>query len=330
MLANRPGARRIAPAKWSRMRAAVRRILGFGLVALSGIYIYRVVESSLQQLLILDFGISVGGWVVLIFGVLGTLVLATFYHIVATRRIELASVPASRIGLAYALGQIVRYIPGKIVGLFYQVTFLAGQLRTSTIALALIVQTAYDYVWTFAFAGAILLGATWQSPWPVAGLVPVCLGLWWSHARGWCERGLVFPAAVRRWLPEMRFDQLDSPPHSGYATLLLVLVWIPMLLGIAFALQGILGLADSLVLGAAYLLAAVGSLLVFVVPSGLVVREALFVWLGSHFGFDPAMLLFVGLVLRAAMTLAEVLNVVVFVTADAALGQRASGRDSSR
>ena len=99
-----------------------------------------------------------------------------------------------------------------------------------------------------------------------------------------------------------------------------------MLLGIGIALHGTLGLADAMLLGAVYLLAAVGSLLIIVVPSGLVVREALFVWLGSRYGFEPAMLLFLGLILRVALTFSEALTVVVFLAADALRSRFGSSR----
>ena len=65
-----------------------------------------------------------------------------------------------------------------------------------------------------------------------------------------------------------------------------------------------------------YLLAAMLSLAVVVVPSGLVVREALFVWLGTASGFPPALLLFVAVVTRLAMTIGEALNAAFFSFAD--------------
>ena len=308
------------------MRKPLRNALGLLLVVCSGFYIYRILGDSLDQVRRAHYSITIGAWIWLTLGSLGTLILSTFYHVLATRRIEPGTVPATKIGLAYALGQIVRYVPGKVIGVLFQIKFLSGKLRAATITLALIVQTIYDYLWTITFAATILLCATSASLWPLAVLLPISLGVWWAHKQGWCERALMFPGLIQRLLPQVQQAHLSKPPHAGLATLLLVGEWLPLLLGISIALNGIFGLSDALLLGAVYLLAAVGSLLVIVVPSGLVVREALFVWLGSRYGFEPAMLLFLGLILRVAMTFAEALNVVVFLAADAVHGRFGSKR----
>ncbi len=304
-------------ASWSSLKGPLRNMLGLALLAGSGLYMYRILASNLDQLAHSNYSINVVEAVCLTLGILGTLVLASIYHVLAVRRLEPNSVPATRIGLAYALGQVLRYIPGKIVGVVFEVRFLAGKVRASTVTLALVVHTLYDYGWTLAFAGTVLLCSASRTLWPLALLPPLVIAIWWAHLHGWCERSLAFPGPIRRWLGTGQLQHLRKPPYATRATLTLVLGWLPMLLGIGVALSGNLGLPDALLLGVAYLLAALGSLLVVVVPSGLIVREALFVWLGSRYGFQPPMLLFLSLVLRAAMTFAEVLTVVVFLIADA-------------
>lgn len=301
---------------WIRLRRPLRNVLGLALIALSGVYVYGILEESVDELGRGTHALGVGEWSALLLGIVGTLVLSTLYHVLATRRIEDVDLPSTRIAVAYALGQIVRYVPGKVVGVLFQARYLSGSVRASTVGLALVVQTVYDYVWTFAFAGSILLCATFQTTWPLLALTPVGCVLWQSHVKGWCERGLLLARPLRRLFEDRQLQQLRRPAHAGVATLVLLGEWIPMLLGIGFALDATLGLGNALLLGAIYMVAAVGSLLVFVVPSGLVVREALFVWMGVRYGFEPAMLVFVGLALRAAMTVAEALNGAIFVVAD--------------
>ena len=303
--------------RWTRLRRPLRNVLGGALIILSGMYVYGILDDSFDELARGAYALSVAGWLVLLVGIVGTLILSTAYHVLATRRIEAVELPPTRIAVAYALGQIVRYVPGKIVGVLFQARYLTGSVRASTVGLALIVQTVYDYLWTFAFAGSILLCVTFRTAWPLLALLPTGYVLWQAHVQGWCERGLLLAGPLRRLFEDRQLQRLRAPTYSGAATLVLLAEWIPMLLGIGFALDPMLGWGKALLLGAIYLVAAVGSLLVFVVPSGLVVREALFVWLGVRYGFEPAMLVFVGVALRAAMTLAEALNAAAFVAADA-------------
>ena len=306
-----------SPLPRMRWRAAVRTAVGLALVALSGAYVYGVLAESFDELGRSARSLRPWEWSALLAGVVGTLSLSTLYHVFATRRVEAVELPSTRIAVAYSLGQIVRYVPGKIIGVLFQTRYLAGSVRASTVALALIVQTVYDYLWTFAFAGSILLCADLGAAWPMLALLPVGCVLWQSHVHAWCERCLLFAPPARRLFRPEQFVRLRTPTHSGVATLVLLAEWIPMLLGITLALSGMVGASDALLIGAIYLVAAVASLLVFVVPSGLVVREALFVWLGVRYGFEPPLLVFVGLALRAGMTLAEALNAVIFVGLDA-------------
>lgn len=312
-----------------RLRRPVRVVLAFVLIVASSLYIFRILNDSLILLHRAHYSITTVEAIWLTSGILGTLILSTLYHVLAVRRIESSRTPVTKIGLAYALGQIVRYLPGKVVGLLFQTRFLSGMLRASSITLALIVQTVYDYFWTFVFAGSILLCSLSRNGWPLIALLPVGIGIWWAHLHGWCERGLLFAAPIRRLFGQEQLSQLSKPPHPGLTALTLFGEWIPMLLGIGIALNGNLGLPNAVLVGAIYLLASVGSLLVFVVPSGLVVREALFVWLGSRYGFEPPMLLFLGIVLRASMTLAEALNVGVFFAANALQARFRSDRTLS-
>lgn len=304
-----------AVARHRRVPPWLNRVLGIALVLACAFYLYRSLDQGATALAASSRTLTLAQAAWLVAGSLGTLVLSTAYHVLAVARIQKHEVPATQVALSYALGQVVRYIPGKILGLLFQVRYHAGRISASTITLSLLVQTAYDYAWTIAFAGTLLYCGALGSLVPLAAL-PVVVGLlWWTHARSLCERALTAPRFLRRLFDASGHSGTFDARHSGAATAVLASEWLPMLLGIGMALQGEFGWTGAVLIGAAYLLAAMASLLAFVVPSGLVVREALFVWLGTQLGFPPAMLLFVGVLLRLALTLAEALNVVVFAAA---------------
>ena len=289
----------------------MRGLFSGTLILLSAIYIYRAISHGLADPSLLEFSLTAPELALLITGILGTLGLSAVYHVLAVRRIQDHTVPGSKVALAYALGQVMRYIPGRIFGLVFQVRYLSGDIRAASIGLALLVQTAFDYAWAAFFLGAVLLALARGTSWPFALLLPAMGLVWLTHAHGWLERGFASPRLLHRFLGEEQMALLQRPPHALWSTVVLILVWVPMLAGIAVALADSVGYLSALVIGSLYLVSAVLSLLVFVVPSGLVVREALFAWLGARYGFPPDMIVVLGLLLRLSLTASEVLLVAV-------------------
>lgn len=300
----------------SPLKQGLIQVAGVALLVASAYYMFGVLRNNFDELRHGRFALTAVQWSWLTIGALGTLVCSTLYHVLATRRIQPGSKRGARIGLAYSLGQIVRYVPGKVVGVLFQTRYIADLLRASTVAMALVVQMLYDYVWSFLFAAAVLLCAWTGYAWPLLLLAPVGMAIWWSHHAGLFERALVVVGPVRRLFDPAQLSGFRRPPHAAAATTLLLMEWLPLMAGIGLALGATLGWPGAMVVGALYLLASIGSLLIFVVPSGLVVREAMFVWLGLRFGFDAPMLVLLGLALRVSLTIAEVLNVTVFFAAD--------------
>lgn len=307
-----------------RHRALLRRLASAGLIVASAAYIYRALSASLEQLGSLRPSLALPELALLAVGALGTLVLSTLYHVVAVRRIEDHGAKDTRVALAYALGQVMRYVPGKVFGIVFQINFLSGQVRGASIGMALVVQTIHDYAWTFVLVACVLASARLSSLWPLAAMLPAAYLVWQVHREGVLERLLAKPTFLHRFLGDLDASQRRRPEQALSATTLVLAVWLPFLLAIGVAFSGLLGLESALVLGVLYLAAAVISLLVVVVPSGLVIREALFVWLGAQYGVQPATLVFVGLLLRVCLTACEVLNVAVFLAASRITAARAA------
>ena len=296
-------------------RRGVRQLAGLILLTLSAFYLLRSINGGLADLPKSVHSLTFPEGIALVLGVLGTLVLSTAYHILTLSRLQQHGIPPIRVGAAYTLGQIARYIPGKVVGVIFQISYLGNSIRATNVVLSLLVQTLYDYAWTFTFAGIVLWCWHIDSLLPALTFLPISGLLWWAHSHGTCERIIQALPLLHRLVPE-RIHIDHRMPRACTTTAILLTEWLPMMLGIALAFRSVYGFSDGAALAALYLLAAMLSLAVVVVPSGLVVREALFVWLGTASGFPPALLLFVAVVTRLAMTIGEALNAAFFSFAD--------------
>ena len=292
----------------------LRRILCVLLMLAGAAYIATSLDGNWQQLQASAFSLSLPGAAVLIGGVVGTLLLSAAYHVLILRDFQAHRVPPARVAHAYALGQIVRYVPGKVVGVLFQAGFLGAGVRPSILVAALLVQTVHDYAWTFAFCGPILWALLAGSPWPLLALPPAVLAMYAAHRSRLSQRLLAR-------LP-LGSHFLASSSHGNHRpkaqTLVQAMVWVPMLGGMWFAFAPLFGTHGSLLAGLLYLVAAVVSLAMVVVPSGLVVREAVFLWLGGLAMLPAEQLLFAALATRIGMTVAEILTAALLALLDLA------------
>lgn len=283
----------------------IRGVLMALVMLASCAYLWSSLESQVSALGQTQRAMPAAFWPALTIGCLGTLLLGVAYHVVEIRRLVPSSrTSAGQVALAYALGQIARYIPGKVIGVIFQAKLLEGRVPSTSLVLALVVQTVYDYAWAVTSCGLLIWAAAAGAGWIAAmALVAVVLVVWLAHSRAWCERMLVamFP---KRWSPILDARAVRS--LAPLATALLALVWIPLLAGLIAGLHGEINLQSALQLGCYYILASMASLLVVIIPSGIALREALFVWIGREAGADPALLVFLGIGIRVCLTGAEI------------------------
>ena len=292
---------------WRQHRKRVAKT-ALSLIALSVAtwYIAMTLRDGLEQIVSLGVSTSIEASAALLGGVVLTLILSAIYHVHTLDRIEPVVGARLRIANAYSLGQIVRYVPGKVVGLLFQASYLSGYVKASSVALALIVQTAYDNAWTIVFAIVLLALSNGETNVALALFVGGTALAYLSHRHAVLERLLLLPGFVRRRVGHDELQRISAVHPSLFATAALACVWFPMCLALWIFLREIATPQEIAALGACYLLASVGSMLVFVVPSGIVVREAVLLFIGSHLGLDESLLIYSAVALRLALTAGEV------------------------
>ncbi|HET9047720.1 MAG TPA: hypothetical protein VFN29_01975 [Chiayiivirga sp.] len=293
-----------------------RRLLSVAFVAVALAYVCWMLSRHLDELQANLVSLGPGG--MLAFLVLATVSIAitTTYHAVLLGEMVAGQLPRMRSCAAYAVGQIVRYLPGKVWGLFYEANVLGGSADLGSITLSVLVQTVLGYAWATALAATILLAAYTGTPALYLLLVPAACALWFAHRIPWPRRFIAaLPLLGKRVNMQQQSAGLDAS-ESIRLSALLILNWMPFLVGWIFLLAANHGPVEAVTYGAAYMLASIATTAMVVVPSGLVVREALFTWLGVTIGLPVADLLLYGVVVRLILTLADLLNAGLFVAAD--------------
>ncbi len=221
-------------------------------------------------------------------------------------------VDSARVRYAYAASQVARYVPGKVFGVILEAQMLAPVLGIGQVVAATLLQTLLTYIWAGTLSICILGALGLDSAWPSLLALIVLILLWLAQRNRWPER-LHRTLSVRtRGMTTQLQSNESSRRNAQRVTLLLAVQWIPFL-GIWVMLAAAdYGIAGASWLCASYLLASIAGSLLFLLPSGLVVREAAFVWLGVLYGLPASSLVAWAVVVRLALTSADVLAVPAF------------------
>ena len=236
------------------------------------------------------------------------LALKAAYHVIAIRRLGNQDGPASSVIVsAYATAQVIRYLPGKVLGLVYETTRLSGKVPAYRIVAANLVQ---DLLTSALTVGIVATTGVWlltrDAGIASCTLAIVFAALWGTHRLHLAERSLAWIAGR---LPRLRgLSHLEESANRGalVASVILLIEWVPYFGFWALLLPGgSSSLHEAIVLGGCYAAASLIANFAVLMPSGLIVREALFLWAGTQLSIDPADLIVLGLISRALFTLAD-------------------------
>lgn len=233
------------------------------------------------------------------------LVFQAWYHLLVLERLADSRMPRRRVLASYYQALLVRYLPGKVWGLFYQSHYLSAHVRSVHVVLANVFQSLMSMLLTVAVAG-VVLAAVMHSPLWILALLPVLALIELIHRQPNLE--LAALGAIARWLPRLqlpRHSRMRALPWRG--TALLGAEWIAFLASFIALLWGMTGVLDAVILGVWYAGASLLSLAAVAVPAGIGVREAIFLSLPPSSGHGITLLAITAVLARLVQTAAEVL-----------------------
>ena len=208
----------------------------------------------------------------------------------------------------YAQSQIARYVPGKIFGVAFEANRLGREFSLPTIVFINLTQMLHTQLATL---GIMLVAALWLLNFRSEALL-ICSVfaftlLWASHYWHLPLKLLTFLTTRYTNFTSTQTRATSNLWRSLLLTLILVLEWLPYFAYWIIILSNLaIPPQKVILLGMVYAASALASALVLVVPSGLLVREALFLWAGSQLLIDPALLILLGVFSRILFCVADI------------------------
>ena len=304
------GLREEIPGRGSMLWRVVGSIVGLVLLAAVVFFFYRELAENWGQFIEYDWTIRYG-YVALSLAILFVVFAISPFAWVKILKLQgehLGSLPAFVI---FYLANLGKYIPGKLWGYGGQVYLTKRQgIEIQHILVSTVILLVLDYFAGLAFASITLLA--WHNVPAYAAVGGAAAATLLMVLLSWSERAL---GLFRRGLARFKVTALDDVP-AGAALfrvwLFLIVRWI--LLGIAFVI-GIKGLitvdiVESIAYCGAFIWSHLLSMIVFVTPAGLGVREGLNVYLLEMVStLPPWIAIGVSVATRLWMTLMELICV---------------------
>ena len=280
-----------------------RRFILYLLLGISLIAIFYIMAPAIGDIRSTDFSIGITDCLLAIFFCLLVLLLKAWAHVLILDKYRLPSINGWQVVAAYANGQVVRYIPGKVFGIISQSVRMANVARASVVWEANVTQDLMTNIVSVlvltTLAACFFLDSLLVA---LPGVLLLCLTVP-LLTRNTLTRVFNYVAGLFSIMP------VQSRRHSWrQATLILICLcaeWVLFFM-IWYSLIG----GESplfLYIGWFYAAASWLALLAIVVPSGILVREAVFLWLGSLFGLPVEQLFFYGVVFRILYTACEII-----------------------
>lgn len=202
-----------------------------------------------------------------------------------------AGVRTSQVMMRYLISQVVRYLPGRVWGHLYLIQTMADVIPIMDVVKANIRHFLLITIYSVSIAAAVL-AYNFHAPGVAVMLFAVTQVLIFAALRGsllgWDYCGDIGSGRIPKILVFLFVD------------------WFVYFLACTFILPESSGVRDTVNISTCYAIAWLAGSLAVVVPGGLFVREASFIWLGALLGYGLSEMLTFGIAARILFTVAEV------------------------
>ncbi len=297
-----------------------RQFILYLLLGMSLIAIYYIITPAIREIRSTDFSISIIDCLLAIFFCLLVLLFKAWVHVLILGKYRLPSMTWLQAFAAYANGQVIRYIPGKVLGVISQSIRMADVAKASIIWEANVTQYLITNIISIlvlaTLSACFFLGSLLVA---LPGVLLLCFAIP-LLTRNTLTRAFNYVADF------FSVTLVESQGHSWrQATLILLCLCIEWVF--YFMIWYYLTGRESpffLHIGWFYAAASWLALLVVVVPNGVLVREAVFLWLGSLFGLSVGQLLFYGIAYRILYIACEI---IFYIIVELLLASRSCGKN---
>lgn len=279
-------------------------ILGWVAFGVSIVYLIALWPTDLTEVLDTVSQVGILNIIGAIFAYILSLSFQAGYHALLLERISNVGSERFNTFRAFALAQVVRYLPGKIWGVIFQSHRQMSTHSLGHVMIANFFQSAMTVFLTASLAPLLIVAIVWSPAWWLACTVPIVI-VEIIHRRPRIERTLL--ELANRAFPRIGLNpSIFIRPISWHASGMLVAEWLFFLLSFVILLSSLSGWQSAMVTGAWYACASIVAIIAVVVPAGIAVREAVFLSIPSLVVVEGSHALAIAALIRLIQLVAEV------------------------
>lgn len=214
--------------------------------------------------------------------------------------------PVRYVMMPFVASQVVRYLPGKVWGIFYQIQATMGYVSPKSTVRA----NFKHYILVCLNSLAVAVGVlTYYHYGIIMGLSVFTVSLaavFLTIRASVLQYSISLIARLRAINTESK--RMDAQNNSKDLLILSLMQaeWLFYFMACALILPGYFDIEKVVIVATCYAVAWLAGALTIVIPGGLVVREGAFMWLTAMFGFNISDMLMFSLLARILFTLSEV------------------------
>lgn len=283
-----------------------RLLISSTLITSATVWIFLMLRDSIGRLTVPIYFMNPADLVLSVFLLMVTAIVASYVYFLLLGRVVPGTLPAMNIIAPYLASQVVRYLPGKIWGVFYQVQATSKWVHTGDTVKANIEQFALSYMNSIAIAACLYMYYS-KGVGTALAVLAVAMIIMFLFLR---SSVLHFAISIFSRSPSAineSFTVKKCNRKYGLVLFLFQVEWIIYVLACAMILPENYYLSEVVIVSVIYVVASLIGWIAFMIPSGIVVREASFIWLSSLFGFDAVDMFAFGVVFRIVNMIAEIL-----------------------